>query len=99
MKGFQLARPGENLSVLCLGAHSDDFEIGAGGTILSWIASGVQLRVHWCVFSAIGPRASEARDSAQVFLAGATSPKVELAEFRDGFFPYQGNDIKTWIET
>jgi len=98
MKGFQLARPGETLSVLCLGAHSDDIEIGAGGTILAWIASGVRLRVHWCVFSATGPRAYEARGSAQAFLAGTTSAKVELAEFRDGFFPYQGKDIKTWIE-
>lgn len=98
MKGFQLARPGERLSVLCLGAHSDDIEIGAGGTILAWIASGVRLHVHWCVFSVAGLRASEARGSAQAFLAGTTSAKVELAEFRDGFFPYEGKDIKTWIE-
>jgi len=99
MKTFQLARPGESLSVLCLGAHSDDIEIGAGGTILGWIASGVRLRVHWCVLSAAGVRASEARGSALAFLAGAASAKVELAQFRDGFFPYQGGDIKTWIES
>jgi LmbE family N-acetylglucosaminyl deacetylase len=99
MKGFQLTGLGGSLSVLCLGAHSDDIEIGAGGTILGWIASGVRLRVHWCVFSAAGARASEARGSAQAFLAGAASAKVELAEFRDGFFPYQGGDIKTWIES
>jgi LmbE family N-acetylglucosaminyl deacetylase len=99
MKGFHLAPgPDGSLSVLCLGAHSDDIEIGAGGTILSWIASGIRLRVHWCVFSAAGARAFEARDSARAFLAGAASAKVELAEFRDGFFPYQGADIKTWIE-
>jgi LmbE family N-acetylglucosaminyl deacetylase len=99
MKSLQVATPGESLSVLCLGAHSDDIEIGAGGTILSWIASGVRLRVHWCVFSAAGPRASEACGSAQAFLAGATSAKVELAAFRDGFFPCQGEEIKTWIES
>jgi LmbE family N-acetylglucosaminyl deacetylase len=98
MKGFQLTGLGGSLSVLCLGAHSDDIEIGAGGTILGWITSGVRLHVHWCVFSAAGARASEARGSAQAFLAGAASAKVELAEFRDGFFPYQGGDIKTWIE-
>ena len=40
MRALQLARPGETLSVLCLGAHSDDIEIGAGGTILGWIAAG-----------------------------------------------------------
>ena len=54
MRALQLARPGETLSVLCLGAHSDDIEIGAGGTILGWIASGVRLEVDWCVLSALG---------------------------------------------
>ena len=43
MKLVCLARPGEPLSILCIGAHSDDIEIGAGGTILSWIARGVRL--------------------------------------------------------
>ena len=56
MKALDLARPYETLSVLCLGAHADDIEIGAGGTILGWITSGVRLEVHWCVLSAIGPR-------------------------------------------
>ena len=46
--------------MLCLGAHSDDIEIGAGGTILGWIAAGVRLDVHWCVLSAAGAAAQEA---------------------------------------
>jgi LmbE family N-acetylglucosaminyl deacetylase len=91
MKTFQLARPGESLWVLCLGAHADDIEIGAGGTILGWIASGVRHRVLWCVFSA-GVRASDARGSALAFLAGAASARVEFADFREGFFRYQGED-------
>jgi Acyl-CoA dehydrogenase, C-terminal domain len=45
MRALHLARPDDTLSVLCLGAHSDDIEIGAGGTILEWIASGVRLEV------------------------------------------------------
>jgi LmbE family N-acetylglucosaminyl deacetylase len=88
---LQLARPGETLSVLCLGAHSDDIEIGAGGTILGWIAAGVRLKVDWCVLSAPGPRAAEAEASARAFLAGA--PSIE-----DGLFPYQGQEIKAWLE-
>jgi LmbE family N-acetylglucosaminyl deacetylase len=97
MRALGLARPGESLSVLCLGAHSDDIEIGAGGTLLSWIASGVRLHVHWCVLSAAGPRAAEAEASAAAFLAGAVSSVVELADFRDSFFPYQGGEIKDWF--
>jgi LmbE family N-acetylglucosaminyl deacetylase len=98
MKALNLVRPGESLSVLCLGAHSDDIEIGAGGTLLRWIASGVRLHVHWCVLSAIGQRAVEAEGSAAAFLGGAASARIELAQFKDGFFPYQGADIKTWVE-
>jgi LmbE family N-acetylglucosaminyl deacetylase len=98
MKGLPLARPGETLSVLCLGAHADDIEIGAGGTILQWIASGVRLEVRWCVLSASGARAEEARASADAFLAGAVGSRLELGQFKDGFFPYQGADIKAWLE-
>lgn len=98
MRGLHLARPNEPLSVLCLGAHSDDIEIGAGGTILGWIASGVRLNVHWCVLSAVGPRAAEAEGSAETFLAGAASHQIKLGQFKDSFFPYQGADIKAWIE-
>ncbi len=47
MRQLSLASPGSPLRVLCLGAHSDDIEIGAGGTILNWIERGVALEVHW----------------------------------------------------
>jgi LmbE family N-acetylglucosaminyl deacetylase len=98
MKALNLTRPGERLSVLCLGAHSDDIEIGAGGTVLSWIAAGIDLDVHWCVLSAIGERASEARASAEAFLAGVARKTIELAEFKDGFYPYRGEEVKAWME-
>jgi LmbE family N-acetylglucosaminyl deacetylase len=97
MKGLPLAKPGEALSVLCLGAHSDDIEIGAGGAILGWIASGVKLHAHWCVLSASGPRADEASASAEAFLEGAAGRTIELQSFRDGYFPHQ-TDIKDWFE-
>lgn len=97
MRTLGLARPGERLSVLCLGAHSDDIEIGAGGTLLSWIERGVKLDVHWCVLSAFGARAEEAQSSAAAFLAGAEKSKIELGQFEDGFFPCYGNDLKQWM--
>jgi LmbE family N-acetylglucosaminyl deacetylase len=97
MRSLGLARSGERLSVLCLGAHSDDIEIGAGGTIISLIASGVRLDVHWCVLSAAGPRASEARASANAFLQGAERYEIELGEFEDSYFPDQSRAIKEWL--
>jgi LmbE family N-acetylglucosaminyl deacetylase len=98
MKPVSLAERGQRLSVLCLGAHSDDIEIGAGGTILGWIASGVELDVCWCVLSALGPRRDEAMAAATSMLEGAASRRIELGGFRDGYFPYQGDAIKAWIE-
>lgn len=87
----------ERVTVLYLGAHSDDIEIGAGGTILHWITSGAVIDAHWCVLSASGARNAEARASAAAFLKGAASVKIELADFRDSFFPYQGSELKDWF--
>lgn len=98
MKPLGLARPGERLSVLCIGAHSDDIEIGSGATILGWIERGIRLDVHWAVLSAQGPRADEAYASATAFLAEAARAVIDLAKFRDGFFPHQGEEIKDWFE-
>ena len=98
MRSLGLSQPGGRLSVLCLGAHSDDIEIGAGATILGWIASGVELHVHWCVLSAVGPRREEAERSATAFLDGASSALIELGEAKDGYFPYGGGEIKDFIE-
>jgi LmbE family N-acetylglucosaminyl deacetylase len=98
MRALQFARPGERLSVLCLGAHSDDIEIGAGGTILGWIAAGVQLDIYWGVLSARGVRAAEAQASAAAFTTGAANVRIGLGPFRDGYFPYDGAEVKTWIE-
>ncbi|CCF00171.1 LmbE-like protein, hypothetical protein (plasmid) [Sinorhizobium fredii HH103] len=97
MMGLGLARRGEELSVLCLGAHSDDIEIGAGGTILSLIALGVRLNVNWCVLSGGRQRAAEAGASAEAFLEGAQSSNVDVAEFDDSYFPSQSRDIKRWL--
>jgi len=97
VKPLQLAAPGERLSVLCLGAHSDDVEIGAGATILGMQERGIRLHVHWCVLSAAGEREPEARASASDFLAEAASAVVEIQGFKDSYFPEQGDAIKSWF--
>ncbi|MEZ5957150.1 MAG: PIG-L deacetylase family protein [Hyphomonadaceae bacterium] len=98
MLALDLARPGKALRVLALGAHSDDIEIGAGGTILSWIASGAEVTVDWCALSAPGERADEARASAMEFLAGAKQADIHLGQFRDGYFPAERTAVKDWVE-
>lgn len=98
MLALDLARPGKPLRVLALGAHSDDIEIGAGGAILSWIASGAEVSIDWCALSAPGERADEARASANEFLKGAAHAEVHLGQFRDGYFPAERTAVKDWVE-
>ena len=86
------------LRVLCLGAHSDDIEIGCGALILGLVASIPRLEIDWVVFSALGPRAREARRSASLFLKGAARNQVVVKKFGDGFFPSQSAAIKRVFE-
>jgi len=86
-------------TILCLGAHADDIEIGCGGTILTLLAAQRNLRCEWVVFSGGGgPREREARRSAGLFLKGARRRGITVHAFRDGFFPYVGGEIKETCE-
>jgi LmbE family N-acetylglucosaminyl deacetylase len=98
MLALDLARPGRDLKLLCLGAHSDDIEIGAGAAVLTWMASGARVDVLWCVLSAQGARAAEAQASAEDFLQNAASRDIALGAFRDSYLPYEGLAAKEWLE-
>jgi LmbE family N-acetylglucosaminyl deacetylase len=98
VRALQFAGHGDRLSVLCLGAHSDDIEIGIGATLLGMMDRGVRLDVHWCVLSGASDRGKEAKCSAADFLSSAAATQIEVMSFRDGFFPEQGDAIKSWFE-
>jgi len=91
-------KAGERLQILCIGAHSDDIEIGCGGTILRLLADNSNCAVHWVVLSATGERGDEARNSAEQFLQGAAEKQIHRKEFRDGFFPHSGAPLKDYFE-
>jgi len=91
-------RPDASLQILCLGAHADDIEIGCGGLILDMLRNQPAASVQWIVFSGNVARAREARAGARSFLGGARRTRVEVHRFRDGFFPYQGAEIKSVFE-
>jgi LmbE family N-acetylglucosaminyl deacetylase len=90
---------GRGLRLLCLGAHSDDIEIGCGGLVLSLLQRRKVVDVDWIVFSAPSRRAREARRSADLFLERAHRKRVVIESFRDGFFPYEGARIKGVFES
>ncbi len=87
------------MRLLCLGAHADDIEIGAGGTILTLLARHPGSHVRWVVFSAPPERAAEARASAVALLADAATTTVEVHDTRDGFFPAAFTGLKEIFES
>ena len=98
MYAFNLHRPSGAFRLLCVGAHADDIEIGCGGLILSLLGRVKPIHVDWVVLSASRARKQEATRSARMFLTNARSRRVQVAQFRDGFFPYQGARIKRLFE-
>lgn len=86
--------------LLCLGAHSDDIEIGAGGTVMRLIAANPDIEVRWVVVGAgDSVRAQEARRSAALFTAGARAVEVSTLGFRDAYLPWQGDKVKEAFES
>jgi len=84
-------------TILCLGCHADDIEIGCGGTILKLLEEHPAARVCWVVLSAGGERIPEARASAEKFLSSATERNIIIADFRDRYFPAQHEQVKDYI--
>lgn len=89
---------GRPIKLMFIGAHSDDIEIGCGGTILQWLLTYKNVEVTWVVFSAAQERAIEAKNSANIFSHGAGQINLVLYEFDDGYFPSHFMNIKTRFE-
>jgi LmbE family N-acetylglucosaminyl deacetylase len=86
------------LNVLCLGAHSDDLEIGCGGTILQLSEKYPNSVFHWVVFSAVGVREAEAKAAAPLFVPAERLKGPLLKTFRDAFMPFTGAEVKGVFE-
>lgn len=88
----------KQLSILCLGAHSDDIEIGCGGSLLKIFKAYNVSFVKWMVFSSNETRKKEAIKSASLFLKNVQSRDIEVLDYRDGFLPQFHYEIKDRFE-
>lgn len=86
------------LSVLALGAHPDDVEIGAGGTLLSLAGRHQGLRVKYVLMTGTKERKQEARAAARAFTPGADL-EVETHDLPEGRLPAVWGDVKEVIES
>ncbi|MBP2674452.1 MAG: LmbE family protein [Deltaproteobacteria bacterium] len=87
-----------SMTILCLGAHCDDIEIGCGGAVLKYIREIKEVKVHWVVFSSDARREKEASACAREFLEPARDKHIAIHRFRNSFFPYCGGEIKECFE-
>jgi LmbE family N-acetylglucosaminyl deacetylase len=99
MLGLFLGRPeAAPVRLLAIGAHPDDIEIGCAGTLFRLIAQASVSEACWVVLSGEGVRAAEARASAEALLDGVADRQILVRSFQDGFFPYDGREIKSFFE-
>ncbi|MCX6653743.1 MAG: PIG-L family deacetylase [Candidatus Bathyarchaeota archaeon] len=98
MLKFRFLEKSPEMNVLCLGAHPDDIEIGCGGTILKLIEEVDEVHFNWIVFSGDEKRVKEAQKSANTFINKKNLEKLDIKNFRESYFPYDGAYIKDYFE-
>jgi LmbE family N-acetylglucosaminyl deacetylase len=89
------APAGRPLSVLAIGAHPDDIEIGAGGLLLQ--LAGRPLRAHYVLLTGTAERQDEARAAARAFLPGADLT-MDLRQLPEGRLPAAWAQVKEVLE-
>jgi LmbE family N-acetylglucosaminyl deacetylase len=92
------ARTDRPPTILFLGAHCDDIEIGCGGTILRLRESMPEAEIRWLIFASNEVRRREAMESADQFLGGRSRDSIRIESFRDGYLPYSGGQVKDVFE-
>jgi LmbE family N-acetylglucosaminyl deacetylase len=99
MLNYSLHTDERRLVVLLLGAHSDDIEIGCGGTVLRLVERYPNARFVWVVLSADDEREAETRAAAARLLHGATDVEIRVERFRGSYFPHCGTELKDYVES
>jgi LmbE family N-acetylglucosaminyl deacetylase len=85
-------------TVLCIGAHCDDIEIGCGGTLMRLAAENPQARFVWAIFASENGRDQESRAAAKALFPPGRDPDLRMHDFRGSFFPAQFAGIKDAFE-
>lgn len=99
MMGLRFSLPeGRPPRLLFIGAHSDDIEIGCGGTVIELLDKWPEAQVDWVVLSGGPAREREARAAASRLLPASSRHRLRIADFRGSYFPSEVAAIKDHFE-
>ncbi|HKU15971.1 MAG TPA: PIG-L deacetylase family protein [Steroidobacteraceae bacterium] len=98
MQRLKFERNGAAPTVVCIGAHCDDIEIGCGGTLARWAREYSGATFVWGIFASEGVREHESRAAAARLLEGAGRCELRFHDFRASYFPAQLERIKDAFE-
>jgi LmbE family N-acetylglucosaminyl deacetylase len=99
MLQFRLDTDQRPLTILLVGAHCDDIEIGCGGAVRQLALRYPSAKFLWVTLSSDPQRAGETRAAAARLLAGVPDPIVRIEAFRGSYFPHCGPALKDYFET
>jgi LmbE family N-acetylglucosaminyl deacetylase len=85
-------------TILLLGAHCDDIEIGCGGTVMRLVERFRAGRFVWVTLSSDPVREAETRAAAGRLLAGCAEQQVFVEPFPGSYFPHCGRELKDYFE-
>ena len=86
-------------TILLVGAHCDDIEIGCGGAVMRLVSRFPGARFVWVTLSSNPERAAETHAAATRLLAGAREPVIRIEAFKGSYFPHCGPALKDYFET
>ena len=99
MLRFRLDTDQRPLTILLVGAHCDDIEIGCGGAVQRLLSNHPTARFVWVTLSSDAQRSAETRAAAARLLEGAVDAVVSVEEFKGSYFPHSGPALKDYFET
>jgi LmbE family N-acetylglucosaminyl deacetylase len=88
----------DDATVLCVGAHCDDIEIGCGGALIELRARYPRAKFHWAVFSSDAVRKPETLAAAAEMLGQGPHLTLDVLDFRGSYFPAEWSAIKDALE-
>ena len=94
-----LAQPTDRpLRILCVGAHCDDIEIGAGATIMHLLATHPAADVCWVVCASSDIRRHEAESSAKAFCAEAGNLTTAIGDLPENVLPRHLIEVRDLLD-